>query len=129
MIKKLTSVITLSVLSGILSINPVFAKQATGTGFVKSIYNGGTGAPSVGNDWASIDATFTDTTLNCSIADGSYVLRIKDDDRGKRQFTTLLSAQLTGRKVTVSLDDTYNTNTANNTVPTPSCYIRWVKIQ
>ncbi len=92
------------------------AGNVNGTGFVKGIFNL-TG--SIGEDYAYIDAVFGSHTCTMS---GSYMIAKFDGDSsdGKRIYTTLLSAKLTGRKVTVSLDDP-------TSLPA-FCWIRWVQI-
>jgi len=100
--------------------NPSFAK-----GRVLSIYAGDDGIPGIGLDWAYIDASaFSPGTICPTLGNTPYViLKIQDDERGKRQFTTLLSAQLTGRMVQVSVDSSQREDT-----PGSACLLRWVRI-
>ena len=56
-------------------------------------------------DWFALDGV---TSLGgCPTYNGYVVFRLKDDERGKRQFTTVMSAKLASAPVTVDVDDTY----------------------
>lgn len=59
----------------------------------------------------------------CGISDEGYVvLRIKDDDHGKRQFSLALSAFMSGKQVGVNVDDTLKDASGY-------CFLRYINLQ
>ena len=63
------------------------------------------------NVMSSANAAFDDSvTLNgftsagtCGTENGFVVIRVRDDERGKKQFSLLMAAKLAGKEVTVRL--------------------------
>lgn len=56
----------------------------------------------------------------CPTSNGYVVFRIKDDEKGQRQFAIVLAARTNGATISVQIDDTY-------VDPTGYCYAQFVQ--
>ena len=113
---KLSYIFSMAIATASLS---VFA-ASTQNGLVGGIFTGDDTLPGIQDDWAYLlDSPSSGCNTTTVDSENRTIIKIKDTERGKRQFTTLLSAQLTGRIVQVSLEENES----------GLCYLRWVRIR
>ena len=98
---------------------PAVASEFTASGTVKNLrsHNESYGTDI---DWVTIEG-FTSAGSCGKRSDGSVRIAIKNDEYGKRQFSTLLAAKMSNVAVTVTVDDSYKS--ASNT-----CYLAYVTL-
>lgn len=68
-------------------------------------------------DWFAV--TGATSMGQCLLSEGLVVLRIKDDQRGQRQFALITAAKTAGTPITVVVDDA-------NVDPWGYCYVRYI---
>jgi hypothetical protein len=56
----------------------------------------------IDNDWVMIDAS---SAGSCRKVSGKVVFSLKNDDKGKRHLSILLSAKMANKQVTIGYDD------------------------
>jgi hypothetical protein len=102
-----------------LSCNPWLPAAATGyvaTGPVQFVRTHETGNSI---DWMALSGV---TSLGgCQASDGFIVFRIKDDDRGRRQFAMAMAAKLAGNSLIAAVDDSEVDSGGY-------CYLRYLQI-
>ncbi len=73
----------------------------------------------LGLDWFGL-AGLTSWS-SCPSVSGYVVLKVKDDDKGKRMMSLVTAAFLAGRQITVDIDDTFKD-------PNGYCYVKWLQV-
>ncbi len=57
-----------------------------------------------GLDWFSLSGFFSSTTT-CPTYSGYVVLKVRDDEKGRRMMALVTAAYLAGKSITVDIDD------------------------
>ena len=93
-------------MASVLFSSLLSAQQYSHTGNVMKLRSHDLTNYGAGVDWVSIQG-FQSAGL-CKLSGPYVVIRVKDDDHGKKQFSMLLAAKISNRTVTVWVDDTYS---------------------
>jgi len=99
-----TAVLAVGVCSGSLTAQAA-RTEYTGTVAIIRVHDSVEGA---NKSWFTLDG-FT-SWGSCGTSNGGVLLRLRDDENGKRQFAMLTAAEVSGRKVRVGVDDTLKDN-------------------